>query len=121
MGQFTHFAQTPDGYLWLGTQSGVVRFDGVRAVPLPMEPGQQFPSTSVGALLTSRDGTLWIGTLGGLVSWKNAQLTTYPALAQQSVLSRSSRRAAEPCGAGGFGSPTGKLCAVRGGSTKLLR
>jgi ligand-binding sensor domain-containing protein len=40
-------AQTPDGYLWLATQSGVVRFDGVRTVPLPLAPGRQFPSTSV--------------------------------------------------------------------------
>ena len=29
-------AQSPDGYLWLGTQTGVYRFDGVRAVPLPL-------------------------------------------------------------------------------------
>ena len=32
-------SQTADGYLWLGTQSGAVRFDGVRAVPLTLPPG----------------------------------------------------------------------------------
>ena len=83
-------AQTPDGYLWLSTQSGVVRFDGVRAVPLPLRPGQQFPSTSVKSLLAARDGTLWIGTLDGLVSWKNGQLTTYPPLAGRTILDRKS-------------------------------
>ena len=68
-------AQSPDGYLWLGTQTGVYRFDGVRAVPLPLP---RLGGTSVGALLTARDGTLWIGTLNGLVSWKNGQLTEQP-------------------------------------------
>src|SRR6266853_2863813 len=29
----TAIAQTRDGYLWLGTQSGLERFDGVRSVP----------------------------------------------------------------------------------------
>src|SRR6185436_4999313 len=66
-GAVNAIAQTPDGYLWLATQSGVVRFDGVRTVPLPLVPGQQLPSTSVGALLAARDGTLWIGTRDGLV------------------------------------------------------
>src|SRR5581483_7013379 len=81
-GAVTAIAQTPDGYLWLGTQSGVVHFDGVRTLPLPLKPGQQLPSTSVGALLAARDGTLWIGTLDGLVSWKNGELIAYPALAR---------------------------------------
>ena len=44
-------AQSADGYLWLGTQSGVVRFDGVRAAPLAPPPGQRLPSTVVEALL----------------------------------------------------------------------
>jgi ligand-binding sensor domain-containing protein/signal transduction histidine kinase len=115
-GAFYAITQTPDGYLWLGTQSGVVRFDGVRAVPLPLPPGQQLPSTAVGALLTARDGTLWIGTLDGLVSWKNGQLTEYPALAHRTVLALLQDRDGTVW-AGGFGGPTGILCAIRGGST----
>ena len=113
-------AQTPDGYLWLGTQSGVVRFDGVRAVPLALPPGQQLPSTAVGALLAARDGTLWIGTLDGLASWKNGRLTAYPALAHQSVLALLEGRDGTVW-AGGFGSPTGKLCAIRERKHHLLR
>ena len=115
-GAVNAIAQTPDGYLWLGTQSGVVRFDGVRAVPLPLRPGQQLPSTSVGALLAARDGTLWIGTLDGLVSWKNGQLTAYPALARRTVLALLQDRAGTVW-AGGLAGPTGTLCAIRGEST----
>ncbi len=109
-------AQTPDGYLWLGTPSGVLRFDGVRAVPLPLPPGQQFPSTATSALLTARDGTLWIGTLDGLASWKNGHLTDYPTLARRTVLALLQDRDGTVW-AGGFGGPTATLCAIRGGNT----
>lgn len=115
-GAVNAIAQTSDGYLWLGTQSGVVRFDGVRAVPLPLRPGQQLPSTSVGTLLAARDGTVWIGTLDGLVSWKNGQLTAYPALARRTVLALLQDRAGTVW-AGGLAGPTGTLCAIRGEST----
>jgi signal transduction histidine kinase/ligand-binding sensor domain-containing protein len=109
-------AQTPDGYLWLATQSGVVRFDGVRMVPLRLAPGQQLPSTSVGALLGARDGALWIGTRDGLVSWKNGQLTEYPALARRTVLALLQDRAGTVW-VGGLAGPAGTLCAIRGEST----
>src|SRR5262245_58570013 len=56
-------AQTPDGYIWIGTQSGLVRFDGVRFVPWTPGNGKGLAgSNSIFSLLVGRDGSLWIGT-----------------------------------------------------------
>src|SRR5262245_57713520 len=53
-------AQTADGYLWLGSESGLLRFDGVRTVPWQPPPDQHLPSNFIFNLLAARDGTLWI-------------------------------------------------------------
>ena len=43
VGAIFAMAQTPDGYLWLGSEFGLFRFDGVQAVPWQPPPGQQLP------------------------------------------------------------------------------
>jgi len=77
-GTIWEVGQTPDGYLWLGTELGWRRFDGIRAVEWQPPPGERLPNTEIRNLMTSRDGTLWIGTGGGLASWKSGKLTNYP-------------------------------------------
>ena len=42
-GNIYAMAQTPDGYLWLGTEFGLVRFDGVRSYPLAATRGSASP------------------------------------------------------------------------------
>src|SRR5579864_468360 len=59
-GVITSLAQTPDGYVWVGTELGLLRFDGVRAVPWQPPTGQQLPGSLITSLLAARDGTLWI-------------------------------------------------------------
>jgi signal transduction histidine kinase/ligand-binding sensor domain-containing protein len=80
-GQINRIAQTPDGYLWLGTESGLLRFDGVRAVPWQPPGSAQLSSNFISGLLVAHDGTLWIGTLNGLASYRDGKLTQYPGLA----------------------------------------
>ena len=76
-GTIVAIAQTPDGYIWLGTEFGLRRFDGVRHVLWQPPAGQVLPSSYIRSLLAARDGTLWIGTAKGLVSWKSGNLTHY--------------------------------------------
>jgi signal transduction histidine kinase/ligand-binding sensor domain-containing protein/CheY-like chemotaxis protein len=71
-------AQTTDGYLWLATQAGVVRFDGVRFTVFNTANTPALANSNVIALLAARDGSLWIGTYGGgLTRLKDGTFTTY--------------------------------------------
>jgi signal transduction histidine kinase/ligand-binding sensor domain-containing protein len=113
-------AQTPDGYLWLGTEFGLFRFDGVRFVRWQPPAGQQLPESPY-ALLVTRDGTLWIGTFAGLASWNNGKLTQYPEVGTGFTTSLlEDREGTVWAGTMGAsrGSTTGRLCAIQNGRTK---
>ena len=113
-------AQTPDGYLWLGTEFGLYRSDGVRFVRWQPPEGQHLPENPY-ALLVTRDGTLWIGTFAGLASWNNGKLTQYPEVGARFITSLlEDREGTVWVGAlgGPPGTPTGRLCAIHNGSTQ---
>src|SRR6267154_5650698 len=55
-GQTTSVAQTPDGYLWLATEFGLLRFDGVKNVSWQPPQDQPLPSSNIRSLLVARDG-----------------------------------------------------------------
>ena len=58
-------SQTAEGYLWIGTSGGLVRFDGVRFVVFDRSNTPALHEDSILALCPGRDGSLWIGTEGG--------------------------------------------------------
>jgi ligand-binding sensor domain-containing protein/signal transduction histidine kinase len=73
-------AQTPDGYLWIGTSGGLVRFDGTSFVVFNHENTPAFQDDSVYSLLVARDGTLWAGTEGGgLVRYQSGLFRSFGA------------------------------------------
>ncbi|HYN42669.1 MAG TPA: two-component regulator propeller domain-containing protein [Thermoanaerobaculia bacterium] len=57
--------QTRDGYLWIGTQEGLARFDGARFVVFDRASTPELRHNRILSLLEDRRGRLWIGTEGG--------------------------------------------------------
>ncbi len=69
-GVVTAIELAPDGMLWLGTQSGVLRYDGYRFKRYRFDPANEnsIAGDFISALKVARDGRIWIGTLGDGVS-----------------------------------------------------
>jgi signal transduction histidine kinase/ligand-binding sensor domain-containing protein len=76
----TQLIQTRDGYLWLGTNGGLVRFDGIKFTIFDSGNTPELRSNRILALAEDRDGTLWVGTQnGGLTSYSRGSFRTYTA------------------------------------------
>ena len=63
-GSIWALAQDAEGYLWIGSESGLARFDGIRFVMWRELGDASFPEASVLSLLSAKDGTLWVGFAG---------------------------------------------------------
>jgi signal transduction histidine kinase/ligand-binding sensor domain-containing protein len=116
-GTIHQIAQTQDGYLWLATESGLVRFDGVRTVAWQPPAGKHLPSNDIRSIVAARDGTLWLGTAKGLVSWKDGKLTEYPDLAGRDIYTVYQDRRGVLWASGiqwEIASSLARLCAING-------
>jgi signal transduction histidine kinase/ligand-binding sensor domain-containing protein/ActR/RegA family two-component response regulator len=70
--------QTPDGYLWIATEEGLMRFDGVRFTLFDSHNTPAIARDDMRTLLVDRTGTLWLGTQGrGVVRYKDGKFTAY--------------------------------------------
>lgn len=83
--------QTRDGYIWVGTEEGLARFDGVRFVVFDKSNTPELKSSIINALLADHNGVLWIATRGGgmnrLENGKISGFTTADGLASDAVSS----------------------------------
>ena len=70
-------AQTPDGALWFGTETGLAKFDGRRTQTAL--PGR------ILALQTDKDGAMWIGTDAGAVRYKTGDFIKVRETAGQAI------------------------------------
>jgi ligand-binding sensor domain-containing protein/signal transduction histidine kinase len=69
--------QSQSGYLWLATQEGLVRFDGVRFTVFDKSNTEQIKDNNIGAICKGRDGSLWLGSSAGLCRLKDDAFTRY--------------------------------------------
>jgi signal transduction histidine kinase/ligand-binding sensor domain-containing protein len=84
-GGVNSITQDAQGYLWLGTTNGLLRFDGVRFTRWDSLSGTPLTGAIL-SLLADRDGSLWIGTTDGLRNWDHQRLSSYAEKQREMVV-----------------------------------
>jgi ligand-binding sensor domain-containing protein len=69
--------QSRDGWLWVGTEFGLFRFDGVRFTPVELPGGEAGRGQTITSLAAAPDGSVWIGTRNGLLQWNGSVVQRY--------------------------------------------
>ena len=84
--------QSADGFLWLGTEGGLARFDGYQFRVFDRDSTPALAGNDIRCLLEDRSGALWVGTGSGLTRLKDGRARTFgpgdgvPAGAVRSML-----------------------------------
>lgn len=69
--------QTSDGYLWIATEGGLSRFDGITFKTFNQESDSTFTSDDICCLAQDSHGALWVGTADGLLQYSGDQFHRY--------------------------------------------
>ena len=69
--------ETRDGFVWLGTEAGLVRFDGNSFQFFERSTNPALPDNDICCLLEAPDGAMWIGTSRGLARMENGKIRVY--------------------------------------------
>ncbi len=69
--------QTSDGYLWLGTEAGLARFDGYQFRVFSRESSPALPEDDIRCLFEDSSGALWVGTASGLTRMSDGAVRTF--------------------------------------------
>jgi signal transduction histidine kinase/ligand-binding sensor domain-containing protein len=112
------FVQTPDGYLWLATYEGLVRFNGEEFHVLDRSSAPGMLSNAIRMLCRTGNDTIWIGTNDGLMRYADGRFETTALPGGPDIIAAI---IAAPDGTLWIGTAGGKLMRIAGGAAEEVK